>query len=100
MAKYLVKATSYIDGRIVQEGEEVEFEGKVRPDEDDHLEIIDDAANKKKAKADAEKVDADVRAEAIKAKLLDDGNNPIDDKTPMDVVIRRLAEFKQANVFK
>ncbi len=99
MARYLVLAKAYIDGRIVEEGEEVEFAGKVR-EEDEHLSLIDGAANKSQAKADAEKVDADIRAEAIKAKLLDDGNKPIDDKTPMEIVARKLAEYKQANVFK
>jgi len=99
MARYLVKAVSYIDGRIVEPDEIVEYSGKVGP-EDQHLELVDDASNKKQAKAETEQVDVDVRAEAIKAKLLDDGNNPIDDKTSMDVVTRKLAEYKQANVFR
>ncbi|WP_448953069.1 hypothetical protein [Labrys neptuniae] len=99
MARYKVLAKAYIDGRIVEEGEEVEFSGKVRP-EDEHLVPIDDTANKRQVKADAERVDTDVRAEAISLKLLDDGNQPIDANTAIDVVTRKLAEYKQANVFK
>ncbi len=99
MASYLVKATAYIDGKIVLEGETIEFAGKVR-DEDEHLELVKDPANKRKAKEESDQTDADVRAEAIKAKLVDDGNHPISDNTPIDVVTRKLAEFKQANAFR
>ncbi|WP_448950596.1 hypothetical protein [Labrys neptuniae] len=99
MARYLVKAKAYIDGRIVEEGEEVELVGKVRP-EDEHLVLVDDKANEREAEREAQDVDAEIRAAAIKARLTDDANAAIDAATPIEVVTRRLAEYKQANAFR
>ena len=99
MARYLVKAKAYVDGRIVEADEEVELIGKVR-EEDEHLELIPDKANEREARNEAEAVDAAIRAEAIKAKLVDDAGAAIDEVTPIEVVSRRLAEYKQANAFR
>lgn len=100
MARYLVKATMFTD-RIVEAGEEIEFDGKVR-DEDRHLELISTAENKKSAQADAKATDDAVRADAVKAKLTEDGKTdgkPIDKDTPMEIVEQRLADYKSANPF-
>lgn len=99
MARYLVKAKAYVDGRIVEADEEVELVGKVR-EEDEHLELIPDKANEREARNEAEAVDAEIRAEAIKAKLVDDAGGAIDEATPIEIVSRRLAEYKQANAFR
>ncbi|MDZ5453250.1 hypothetical protein [Labrys sp. ZIDIC5] len=99
MARYLVKAKAYVDGRIIEAGEEVELVGKVR-EEDEHLELVPDKANEREARKEAEDVDAALRAEAVKAKLVDDAGAAIDEATPIEVVSRRLAEYKQANAFR
>ena len=99
MARYLVKAKAYVDGRIVEADEEVELVGKVR-EEDEHLELVPDKANEREARKEAEEVDAAIRAETIKAKLVDDAGAAIDEATPIEVVSRRLAEYKQANAFR
>lgn len=112
MAKYKVLQPSYIGGELITEqmisaagdkGIIVEYAGDVRPDVDVHLELVDEPKNKADAKADTQKADAALRADAIAAKLTEDGSpggKLIDDKTPMAVVTARLATFKQSNPFK
>jgi len=102
MARYLVLATAYIDGRIVEEGEEVDFAGKVRK-EDAHLQLIKEPKNAKAAAEDAAATDDEVRAKAIDAKLTEDGTAEgklIDAVTPMDVVTVRLNDYLSSNPFK
>lgn len=102
MARYLVLATAYIDGRIVEEGEEVDFSGKVRK-EDAHLQLIENPKNERLAEKEAQETDDEIRAKAISAKLTEDGTAEgklIDAETPMDVVTVRLNDYLSSNPFK
>lgn len=107
MALYKLIAPAYINDRFYSKediesagatGLIVDYSGKVRP-EDMHLQLVEGAANEKAAASDAKAQDDADRAAAIAAKLRDDDNNMIGKDTPMEVVIRKLAEFKQSNAF-
>lgn len=102
MAQYLVK-DRFFDGMEVREpGETIEYTGLVRAGVDTHLELIDTPKNKAKADAEAKSAEDDDRLQAMEAKLTEDGKasgKPIDEKTPIDLVRLRLAEFKQGNSF-
>jgi hypothetical protein len=107
MPRYLVKELSYIDNKLVEAGEFVELASDRVGENDEHLELapLDDTPKgKAAAKAEQASINKSVedaeRAEAIKAGLADDAAKPIDDKTPQEVVHRRLAEFKQGNAFR
>lgn len=108
MARYKLLAPAYINERFYSEQEInaaeplggiiVDFSGEVREGIDTHLQLVEDARNKKQAEADAQAAQDADREAAIAAKLTEDGKpsgKPIDDKTPIDVVRAQLALFKQ-----